>query len=739
MSSAWCCRDDGAFYSRPRGSVRFRVGIHVHDASRPLAPAELSERLPSSSSTPRGAVWELPAADTPFAGYSWGLSAVSHVERHGSDLVHISDGETGPISTSSPFPDLWCLPWDRTTDQGFVSSTWTQDAASQASLYFSSVSLAVACTWCSPSPVTGQPSAQLAPLPGPSAAAACIPDTVGRPSTVFLPQFQAVDRETRPNPSPTTTASAGSMPHPLLPGSRPADVDVLHQMDFTQVQGGPRPLLPAQGFPLPSYMQPLPVYSPSTGLPGAQDFTRLQTTGRLTSQPQLQDPVASSVARSGLDPLEDMQSILAAMQDTFLQQVKGLLGEASPQPSLGPSVPTDMGQDALQQPNPADNQEAFRAGPKTGSKRAGESSRSWSRSGDLSPSERRDGWSRSSCRRSLNSCDTPYGSCSQSPPKRHREHDKSPGCHHSRSLAGSWCTSPPGCRGSRSRSPATFRQRHSPSPPRWLSALTSHSASLSSTALEVSYNFMQRVILMFWSAVAKGKIDEMVLMLDLFDLPKNKLYNHEGTANVTWLCDDAYRTLHASTYAVPSHCLWISRGWPSSKGQRQTHNDVSRRQWPFRSSCPQGRRVEEGPRHRVGNVHSYTAVTEQAKASRKLSRPASSSRPPRSMAHQSPLDAIPAPKSRNSYRRPAGPYQSRKDSFKGSGDNKSQNRQLYKQRYSGYSAKGKPQSKDQSKSSQSQNRSEGSSRQDKDCRTSQQSRNCNKSKQGRGEGSGQRP
>ena len=198
---------------------------------------------------------------------------------------------------------------------------------------------------------------------------------------------------------------------------------------------------------------------------------------------------------------------------------------------------------------------------------------------------------------------------------------------HSRSLAGSWRTSPPGCLGSHSRSPATFRRRHSPSPARWLSALTSHSASLSSTALVVSYNFMQRVILMFWSAVAKGKIDEMALMLDLFDLPKNKLYNHEGTANVTWLCDDAYRTLHASTYAAPSHCLWISRGWPSSNGQRQTHSDVSRRQWPFQSSCPQGHGVEEGPCHRVGNVHSYTTVTEQAKASRKLSRPASSSRP----------------------------------------------------------------------------------------------------------------
>ena len=128
-------------------------------------------------------------------------------------------------------------------------------------------------------------------------------------------------------------------------------------MDFTPVPGGTRPLPPAQGFPLPSSIQPLPMSSPSTGLSGAQDFARLQTTGRLTTELHLQEkdglPAASSLARSGPDPLLDMQSILATMQDTFLQQVKGLLGVAPAQPSLGPSVPTDMGQDVLWQPSPA--------------------------------------------------------------------------------------------------------------------------------------------------------------------------------------------------------------------------------------------------------------------------------------------------------------------------------------------------------------------------------------------------
>ena len=46
-------------------------------------------------------------------------------------------------------------------------------------------------------------------------------------------------------------------------------------------------------------------------------------------------------------------------------------------------------------------------------------------------------------------------------------------------------------------------------------ARASHSASLSSTALEASYNFMQRIILMFRSVVAQGKIDEMAPTLAL--------------------------------------------------------------------------------------------------------------------------------------------------------------------------------------------------------------------------------
>ena len=61
------------------------------------------------------------------------------------------------------------------------------------------------------SPVTGQPD-QLAPPPGPSAPTTGFPDTVDRPSTVLLPQFQAVVPGTRPSSPPTPVVSAASMP-----------------------------------------------------------------------------------------------------------------------------------------------------------------------------------------------------------------------------------------------------------------------------------------------------------------------------------------------------------------------------------------------------------------------------------------------------------------------------------------------------------------------------------------------
>ena len=69
--------------------------------------------------------------------------------------------------------------------------------------------------------------------------------------------------------------------------------------------------------------------------------------------------------------------------------MKDLLGVAPPQLSLGPSVPTDMGQDTLRLPSPSGDREASQAPTKSDVKRAGESTRARSGSGDPSSPERR--------------------------------------------------------------------------------------------------------------------------------------------------------------------------------------------------------------------------------------------------------------------------------------------------------------------------------------------------------------
>ena len=174
---------------------------------------------------------------------------------------------------------------------------------------------------------------------------------------------------TRTNFPPTPVVSATCMPCPQSPGPQPADTNACSRMNFTLVPGDPRTLPHAQGFPLPSSSQLLPVSLPYTDLPGAQDFARLRTMGGLPSQPHPQQTAglaaASVVARSGGDPLQVVQSLLATMQNSFLQQVKRLLGVTSPQLLIGPSVSSDMGQDVLRQPSPAGNQDASRAGPKS--------------------------------------------------------------------------------------------------------------------------------------------------------------------------------------------------------------------------------------------------------------------------------------------------------------------------------------------------------------------------------------
>ena len=286
LFSAGCRREDGAAFC-PRGSVRFRAGTHVHDFSRASAPSELCERPPLLILHPL-----------------WSRMRVSY----GHAACRLFRGTQCRRSRGAS--GLWSCPrlMDRQGLSPLPVPFLTFDACPGIGPHIRALSappglrmllprhpyIPPPSAWQWPghhvgsSPVTGQ-LAQLAPPLGPSAPTTGFPDMVGRPSTVFLPQFQAVVPGTRPSSSLTPVVSAASMLRLRSPGSRPAHIDVRHQMDFTQMPGGLRPLPPAQGFPLPSSIQPLPVSLPSTGLPGAQDFARLQTMGRLTTQPHLQE------------------------------------------------------------------------------------------------------------------------------------------------------------------------------------------------------------------------------------------------------------------------------------------------------------------------------------------------------------------------------------------------------------------------------------------------------------------
>ena len=79
-------KEPSSVHLGPSGSVPATTSMISQGPQ--LLPSSVKDPL-CSSSTPCGAVWEFPAADMPFAACTGGLSAVSHAEHRGSDLVHV--------------------------------------------------------------------------------------------------------------------------------------------------------------------------------------------------------------------------------------------------------------------------------------------------------------------------------------------------------------------------------------------------------------------------------------------------------------------------------------------------------------------------------------------------------------------------------------------------------------------------------------------------------------------------
>ena len=135
-----------------------------------------------------------------------------------------------------------------------------------------------------------------------------------------------------------------------------------------------------------------------------------------------------------------------------------------------------------------------------------------------------------------------------------------------------------------------------------------------------------------------------------------------------------------------------------------------------------------------------TAVHEQSIVQKASS--SSSSRPVRSLTHQSPLDALPSLRSRDSYHRPPGQYY-RRDSSKTSGSRYQNKQASNKNRTAAYSknnfqVKDQPKPYSQFKSNFRSGGGTGSSKQDWDREDTQQPRPFNCPKKGSGGGSDQR-
>ena len=113
------------------------------------------------------------------------------------------------------------------------------------------------------------------------------------------------------------------------------------------------------------------------------------------------------------------------------------------------------------------------------------------------------------------------------------------------------------------------------------------------------------------------------------------------------------RTMYAFTFAQKMYRPRIALCGSSPAGQRSPPRYVTRREQPLWSKP---RKVQEWKKDTdEENVKMISRVFEKRENREKAAqKKTSSARPPRSLSHQSPLDAIHPPRSKDSYQRPPG-------------------------------------------------------------------------------------
>ena len=160
-------------------------------------------------------------------------------------------------------------------------------------------------------------------------------------------------------------------------------------------QGGPAPA-PPTAFSLPDsekcsstpcafeefFRVPRPPFVQQPGNPVPPSAPGLASVAPTVTQPDAVNPSQGPSL-----------AMIKSWKEDFMREIKScwtqFLGEAPPQPTVGPSVPVvNMGPDALRQLSPSDDREALWAQRKAGSKRADNGVRQGSRSGEGSSTDR---------------------------------------------------------------------------------------------------------------------------------------------------------------------------------------------------------------------------------------------------------------------------------------------------------------------------------------------------------------
>ena len=189
----------------------------------------------------------------------------------------------------------------------------------------------------------------------------------------------------------------------------------------------------------------------------------------------------------------------------------------------------------------------------------------------------------------------------------------------------------------------------------WLEAFaarSAHSATISSTSLEAVYNFMQKVIIFLRSSMAKDSIENNAPLLhDLLQRANStfleaQLMSHDAGVTATELFTHLHMLRRHTVLESPSVHL------PQRDKDRLLVMSVGGNDL----FCPNTCKVQEWKRdteeEKVKLISRVFDEWESRDKAAKKKSSSSSTRPPRSFLHQSPLDAISTPRSKESYQRP---------------------------------------------------------------------------------------